>query len=210
MNEGSLSADQTSQIESVLEEAERLTQIVEGLLVMSRLEAGESQMSKDPVNFGELVSNITEQMTLLAEDKSVTLVCEAGRDVMVAANELRLRQVVVNLLDNAIKYTPDGGKITVRVAAEPSWALLEVSDSGIGITREALPHVFERFYRSEQIQARKAGGTGLGLSMVQSIVEAHSGKVEVESHEGEGATFRVRLPRLERSTARKPELSSPE
>ena len=208
LNEGSLSADQTSQIESVQEEAERLTQIVEGLLVMSRLEAGESQMSKDPVNFGELVSNITEQMTLLAEDKSVTLVCEAGRDVMVEANEIRLRQVVVNLLDNAIKYTPGGGKITVRVAADPSWALLEVSDSGIGITREALPHVFERFYRSEQIQARKAGGTGLGLSMVQSIVEAHAGKVEAESREGEGATFRVRLPRLELPAAGKHDLSS--
>ncbi|MCE0524199.1 MAG: ATP-binding protein [Methylacidiphilales bacterium] len=197
LQEERLSEDQSSQIESVLEEAERLTQIIEGLLLMSRLEAGESQMSKDPINFADLVSTTVEQMTPLAEDKSVALVCEAARDVTVEANEVRLKQVVVNLLDNAIKYTPEGGKITVRVLGEPSWAILEVSDNGIGISEEALPHVFERFYRSEQIQARKARGTGLGLSMVLSIVEAHAGKVEVESRENEGATFRVRLPRFE-------------
>jgi heavy metal sensor kinase len=195
--EGQLSEDQTAQVGSVLEEAERLTQIVEGLLLMSRLEAGEPQMSKSPVDFAALVSTTTEQMTPLAEDKPVSLVCEAGRGAMVAASEVRLKQVVVNLLDNAIKYTPEGGKITVRVAAESSWVVLEVRDNGIGISAEALPHVFERFFRSEQIQARKARGTGLGLSMVHSIVDSHGGKVEVESRENQGAIFRVRLPRLE-------------
>jgi len=208
LKEERLSEDQTSQVESVLEEAERLTQIVEGLLLMSRLETEESQMSKDPVDLANLVSVTAEQMTPLAEDKSVSLVCEDGRDVMVEANEVRLKQVVVNLLDNAIKYTPEGGKIRVRIIGEPSWAILEVSDNGIGISKEALPHVFERFFRSEQIQARKARGTGLGLSMVHSIVEALGGEVEVESRENEGATFRVRLPRLELQMARKLSLSS--
>jgi len=207
LKEGISNEDQTSQVESVLEEAERLTQIVEGLLLMSRLEAGESQTSKDPIDFATLVSTTAEQMTPLAEDKSISLVCEAGRDVMVEANEIRLKQVVVNLLDNAIKYTPEGGKITVRVTGEPSWAILEVRDNGIGISKEALPHVFERFYRSEQIQARKARGTGLGLSMVQSIVDAHAGKVEVDSRENEGATFRIHLPRLQLQMARKLNLS---
>lgn len=196
LQERRLTDDQTAQIGSVLEESERLTQIVEGLLLMSRLEAGESQMSKDPVDFTALVSSTTEQMTPLADDKPVSLVCEAGRSVMVEANEVRLKQVVVNLLDNAIKYTPEGGKIIVHVTAEPSWAVLEVRDNGIGISPEALPHVFERFFRSEQIQARKARGTGLGLSMVHSIVESHGGKVEVESRENHGAIFRVRLPCL--------------
>ena len=197
LKEERLNEDQATQIESVLEEAERLTQIVEGLLLMSRLEAGESQMSKDPVDFASLVADTAEQMTPLAEDKSVVLICEAGGEVMVEANEVRLRQVVVNLLDNAIKYTPEGGKITVRVQAESGLAVLEVIDNGIGISSDALPHVFERFYRSEQIQARKARGTGLGLSMVLTIVEAHSGKVSVKSRENEGAYFRVELPRLE-------------
>ncbi len=207
LKEGIANEDQTSQVESVLEESERLTQIVEGLLLMSRLEAGESQTSKDPIDFATLVSTTTEQLSPLAEDKSISLDCETGRDVMVEANEIRLKQVVVNLLDNAIKYTPEGGKITVRVTGEPSWAILEVCDNGIGISKEALPHVFERFYRSEQIQARKARGTGLGLSMVQSIVDAHAGKVEVESRENEGATFRIHLPRLQLQMARKLNLS---
>lgn len=208
LKEERLTDDQTHQVASVLEETERLTQIVEGLLLMSRLETGESQMSKDPVDLANLVSTTTEQMTPLAEDKSVSLVCEAGQDVMVEANEVRLKQVVVNLLDNAIKYTPEGGKIIVRVTGEPSWAVLEVRDNGIGISHAALPHVFERFYRSEQIQARKARGTGLGLSMVLTIVEAHAGKVEVESRENEGATFRVRLPRLELQMAKRQNPSS--
>jgi len=121
---------------------------------------------------------------------------------MVEANEIRLRQVVVNLLDNAIKYTPEGGRIVVRVKTEPNWAILEVIDNGIGISQEALPHVFDRFYRSEQVEARKARGTGLGLSMVQSIVEAHGGKVTVESSEDKGSTFRVEFPRLELQMAR--------
>lgn len=210
LKEERLSEDQTSQVESVQEEAERLTQIVEGLLLMSRLETGESQMNKAPVDFSNLVSMTTEQMTPLAEDKPVSLVCEAGRNIMVEASEVRLKQVVVNLLDNAIKYTPEGGKITVRVVGKPSWVVLEVSDNGIGISQEALPHVFERFYRSEQVLARKARGTGLGLSIVQSIVEAHAGKVTVESRENEGATFRVQLPRFELHMGRKRNLSPSE
>jgi heavy metal sensor kinase len=203
LKEERLTEEQSSQLESVLEEAERLTQIIEGLLLMSRLEAGESQISKDPVDFANLVSTTVEQMLPLAEDKSVALVCEAPRDVMVEANEVRLKQVVVNLLDNAIKYTPEGGKITVRVHAEATSALLEVIDNGIGISAQALPHVFERFYRSEQIQARKARGTGLGLSMVLSIVEAHAGKVKAVSRENEGSVFRVEIPRLELQMGKK-------
>ncbi len=134
-------------------------------------------------------------MAPLAEEKSLTLVCEAGAVVMVEANEVRLKPVVVNLLDNAIKYTPEGGRITVRALVEGSEAVLVVTDNGIGISAEALPHVFKRFYRSEQVQARRSRGTGLGLSMVHSILEAHGGSIGVESREGQGSSFRVRLPR---------------
>jgi heavy metal sensor kinase len=208
LKEGNLSEEQMGQVESVLEEAERLTQIVEGLLTISRLDAGETQMSKDPVDLSDLVSTTVEQMKPLAEDKSLSVVCEKSRDVMVEANEVRLRQVVVNLLDNAIKYTPEGGKIIVRIKAETNRAILEVVDNGIGISGEALPRVFDRFYRSEQIEARKARGTGLGLSMVQSIVEAHSGKIAVKSCENEGSSFRVELPRLGLQTARKLNLAA--
>jgi heavy metal sensor kinase len=192
-----LGEDEAQQIGSVLEEVDRLTAIVEALLAISRLEAGETHLAKDPVDLPRLVSSTVEQMVPLAEEKSITLECRTVPDVTVEANEVRLKQVVVNLLDNAIKYTPEGGRITVQIATENSVAVLEVADTGIGISAEALPHIFQRFYRSEQAEARRARGTGLGLSMVQSIVEAHGGAVSVESREKHGATFRVRLPLLD-------------
>ena len=197
LKDESLSAEQISQIGSVLEEGERLTQIVEGLLAMSRLEADEAQMSRQRVDFGNLVSTTAEQISPLAEEKGVALSCEISDGVLVLGNELRLRQIVVNLLDNAIKYTSNGGAIQIRAWTEESSTMLEIKDSGIGISEKALPHVFERFYRSDQALAREAQGTGLGLSMVEAIAEAHRGKVSVESHEGAGATFRVELPRLQ-------------
>ena len=197
LHEGNFREGQAEQIASILEEAERLTQIVEGLLTISRLDAGESKMSRDPVDLSGLAESTVEQMAPLAEDKPITLTCTAEPGVMVEANEVRLKQVLVNLLDNAIKYTPEGGKIAVSVSHDASNAFLEVKDNGIGISSEALPHVFERFYRSEQQAARRASGTGLGLSMVQAIVESHRGKVTVESRENLGSVFRVQLPLLE-------------
>ena len=203
-----LDEQETQQIVSVLEEAERLTQIIEGLLAISRLEAGEIPLNQDPVDLSRLVASTVEQMEPLAEDKALVLNCRTNPNVMVEANETRLKQVVVNLIDNAIKYTPEGGKITVQVRAEGNEAILEVIDNGIGIAETALPHVFKRFYRSEQVQARRARGTGLGLSMVQSILEAHGGSVSVESRENEGSTFRVRLPRLDLRMATAANLAS--
>jgi heavy metal sensor kinase len=197
LHESNFQEGQAEQIGSILEEAERLTQIVEGLLTISRLDAGESKMSRDPVDLSDLAESTVEQMAPLAEDKSLALTCTAETGIMVEANEVRLKQVLVNLLDNAIKYTPEGGKIEVTISHDGSNAFLEVSDNGIGISTEALPHVFERFYRSEQPIARRASGTGLGLSMVQAIVESHRGRVTVESREGSGSVFRVQLPRLE-------------
>jgi heavy metal sensor kinase len=207
LQQGNLEELEMQQIASVLEEAERLTQIIEGLLAISRLEAGETQINKDPVDLSRLVSTTVEQMAPLAEDNSQALDCRADADVMVEANEVRLKQVVVNLLDNAIKYTPEGGKISVLVRSEGADAILEVIDNGIGIAADALPHIFKRFYRSEQVQARRARGTGLGLSMVQTILDAHGGTVLVESSENEGSTFRVRLPRLDPRVA--PRTNSP-
>jgi heavy metal sensor kinase len=201
LQQENLDEEEMQQIATVLEEAERLTQIVEGLLAISRLEAGETQLNKDPVDLSKLMTTTVEQMAPLAEDKSITLDTEAVLDVMVEANEVRLKQVIVNLLDNAIKYTPEGGKIRVEVKVDNLEAILEVIDNGIGISPEALPHIFKRFYRSEQVQARKARGTGLGLSMVHTILEAHGGSIKVDSNENKGSTFRVSLPRLKLNMA---------
>jgi signal transduction histidine kinase len=112
----------------------------------------------------------------------------------VQGDRARLKQVVVNLLDNAIKYTSGGGTVRLRVAAAGQMAVLEVSDTGAGIPAEALPHVFERFFRVDQTRSRKPDGAGLGLSIVQSICQAHGGEVTVESAVGTGSRFRVILP----------------
>jgi signal transduction histidine kinase len=112
----------------------------------------------------------------------------------VEGDRARIKQVVVNLLDNAIKYTPPGGTITLNVRAQGGNAVLEVADTGMGIPADALAHIFERFFRVDKARSRDAGGAGLGLAIVKSICAAHGGSVEVESAEGKGSRFRVELP----------------
>ena len=186
---------------SMLEEVEHLIRIVEQLFALSRLDAGEAQSEWVPFDLAELVATTADQMSLLAEDKGITVSCDAKQRVTVAGDRARLKQVVVNLLDNAIKYTLDGGTVHLKVTTSNGDAVLEVADSGIGIPPEAVAHVFERFYRVDQARSRNEGGAGLGLAIVKSISTAHGGKVEVESAVGRGSRFRVNLP-LARHTTR--------
>ena len=180
-------------IGSVLEEVERLARIVEQLFAISRLDAGESQAEWVKFDLAELAATTAEQMSLLAEDKGISVSCEAAQPVLVDGDRARLKQVVVNLLDNAIKYTPEKGRIQLRVAAINGYSVFEVSDNGIGIPADALPHVFERFFRVDKARTRDPEGAGLGLSIVKSICTAHGAVVEVESN-GVGIRFRVKLP----------------
>ena len=189
-----LAPDARETLASALEETEHLGRIVAGLLELSRLDAGEARLEPVRLDLGALAATTAEQMRLLAEDKGVELVCAGGPQVAVEGDRARLKQVVVNLLDNAIKYTPRGGKVEIRVRAAPGEAIVEVSDDGAGIPRDALPHLFERFYRADSARSRALGGAGLGLSIVHSIASAHAGRVEVESAEGGGSRFRVVLP----------------
>jgi heavy metal sensor kinase len=179
---------------SVLEEVQRLIGIVEGLFALSRLDAGEVPAPYEPVDLGELAATTAGQMSLLAEDKNVQIACCADAGVTVAGDPARLKQVIVNLLDNAIKYTPAGGRVRLSVRQSGADALLEVTDDGIGIPSEALAHVFKRFYRVDGSRSREQGGAGLGLSIVESICSAHGARVEVSSAPGQGSTFRVRAP----------------
>lgn len=181
-------------IGSALEETERLSRIVESLLVISRLDAGEARMEKKRFDFGELTAATIEQMRLLADDKGISLVSDVENGVEVEGDPARLKQIVVNLLDNAIKYTPPDGKVEAKVRRNGRSAILEVKDTGIGIPAEALPHVFKRFYRVDKARSRAVGGTGLGLAIVKSICAAHGGDVTVESQEGRGSLFQVKLP----------------
>jgi len=179
---------------SMLEEVDRLAEVVEGLLALSRLDAGEGQAESVRFNLAELVATTSDQMSLLAEDKNITIVREGERDVTVEGDRARLKQVIVNLLDNAIKYTPNGGRVRLKIAHEDGYAILEVADDGIGIPQEALPHVFKRFYRADNSRSRGQGGAGLGLSIVKSICAAHGVTVEVASVPGAGSRFRLKFP----------------
>jgi heavy metal sensor kinase len=192
--DGRLKPELREALGSMLEEVERLTRIVEQLFALSRLDAGEAQAEWVQFDLAELAVTAAEQMSLLAEDKGITVTCQAKQRVMVEGDRARLKQVVVNLLDNAIKYTPEKGEIELRVAAADGQAVLEVSDNGIGIPKEALPHVFDRFFRVDQTRTRDPGGAGLGLSIVKSICTAHGAEVAVESENGRGSCFRVKLP----------------
>jgi heavy metal sensor kinase len=189
-----LDRDVRETIGSALEETERLAKIVEGLMAISRLDAGEAKMERSGFDLGELVATTSEQMRLLAEDKSIALRCDATALVAIEGDRARLKQLVVNLLDNAIKYTPEGGSVGVKVCSADGIALIEVEDNGVGIPAEALANVFERFYRVDKARSRQMGGSGLGLSIVKSICTAHGGKVTVDSTEGRGTRFRVELP----------------
>jgi heavy metal sensor kinase len=179
---------------SMLEEVDRLAEIVESLLALSKLDAGEASSERVKFDLGELATDTAEQMSLLAEDKSITVICEAAPQVMVEGDRARMKQVVVNLLDNAIKYTPRGGRVLLKISQEAREAILDVADNGVGIPADALPHMFKRFFRVDDSRSRDQGGAGLGLSIVKSICSAHGAVVEVRSTPGEGSRFRVRQP----------------
>ena len=189
-----LAPDLRQRAASALEEVERLSKIVEGLFAISRLDAGEAQAEWVKFDLAQLATATADQMFLLAEDKNIRIECAAEKGVWVQGDRARLKQVVVNLLDNAIKYTPAGGSVTLAVGTKDQKALLEVKDDGIGIAPEALPHVFERFFRVDKARSREPGGAGLGLSIVRSICHAHGGVTEVTSEINHGSRFAVRLP----------------
>ena len=189
-----LSPEIADQIGSALEETERLSRIVENLLTISRLDAGELKMEKSVLDLAELVQSTADQMKLLAEEKSLVMGCRSDVSVCVLGDAARLKQVVVNLIANAIKYTPEGGEIQVTIGARSGKAVLEVSDTGVGIPPEALPHIFERFYRADKARSRDSGGAGLGLAIVKAICGAHGAEVRVFSQEGQGSRFLVELP----------------
>jgi heavy metal sensor kinase len=194
IQEPALAPEWRERLGSALEEVERLAGIVEGLFAISRLDAGEAAAEWVKLDLARLAAATADQMSLLAEDKNIQVTCAAAEPVWVEGDQARLKQVVVNLLDNAIKYTLQGGAVALSVSALDSKAVLEVADNGIGIPAEALPRVFDRFFRVDKARSRELGGAGLGLSIVKSICTAHHGRIEATSPPGQGSRFRVELP----------------
>jgi heavy metal sensor kinase len=187
-------AELRDRIGSTLEDVERLGKIVQKLFALSRLDAGEAQSEWIRLDLASLAGATSDQMLLLAEDRNITVTKDAGTPVFVMGDRARLKQVVVNLLDNAFKYTPPGGSVNLRVHEASGRGVLEVTDTGVGIPVDALPLVFERFFRVDRDRSLEGDGAGLGLAIVKSICVAHGGRVEVESAVGSGSRFILTLP----------------
>ena len=197
------SAGMRDALGNILEEVERMAKIVENLLALARLDAGEGKSEWAPLDLSQLAASTAEQMCLLAEDKGVTIQCDTPEAVQVAGDRSRLKQVIVNLLDNAIKFTLPGGRIQLTTRRANGKAVLEVADNGIGIPEDALPRVFDRFFRVDKARSREQGGAGIGLSIVRSIVVAHGGQVRVEPNQPSGSRFVVQLLQQTETTSPK-------
>ena len=181
-------------IGSMLEETSRLTRLVDSLLFLARADQHKLMPNLQPADAAELVRAAVETLGVLAEEKGQRIQVDAQQAVPVLADSALLRQALLNLLDNAIKYSPAGSIIRVRAGRHDAEAVLEVADSGPGIAPEHRPHVFERFYRVDKARTRDIGGAGLGLAITRWIVTAHHGRIELTEAEGGCCRFRITLP----------------
>ena len=184
-------------LEEVLQEINRMTELVDTLLTLARADEGTVGLHREPVDLRQLVEETRETGDLLAEDAGVTMKVEAPLEpVVVAVDASRIRQLVLNLLTNAVKYTPSGGRVTLWLERDDGRVKLGVSDTGIGIASGDLPHVFDRFWRADTARTRTSErpGVGLGLAICKWIAEAHGGSIDVQSRPGRGTTFTVTLP----------------
>jgi heavy metal sensor kinase len=181
-------------LQAVNEEVDRLVRLVGSLLTLARADAGQIPIAFETVSLRHLVSGALEQVGALASQRNVELQLAPSPDVNLSADEDLLLQLLLNLLDNAVKYTPSGGQISVGWNRQDGQVEFWVRDTGTGIAPEHLPHIFDRFYRADKARSRAAGGVGLGLSICRWIAAAHGGSISVESAPGQGSTFTVRLP----------------
>jgi heavy metal sensor kinase len=180
---------------SQLEEIDKLKRLIDQVLTLARAEAGEIRLTPQAIDLDQLAASLVDSLEPVAQAKGVALRFEpVGAPVVVEGDPSWLERLVLNLVDNAIKFTPTAGIITVRVARDGESARLAVRDTGIGITAELMPHIFERFFRADPARSSGVDGVGLGLSLAQWIVDRHRGRIEVDSQPGKGSTFTVVLP----------------
>ncbi len=181
-------------LQIIQEEAERMTRLVGDLLLLARADAGSLPLERKKIELDGLFFDVYRQVGLL--NKVVTVQMAEIDQVCVIGDPDRLKQLMWNLIGNAIKYTPAGGEITLSLSQKDGWACIEVADTGVGIPPQDLPYIFERFYRVDKARTRQQGGSGLGLSIARWIAQAHGGRIEVTSAVGVGSTFRVWLPAI--------------
>ncbi|MCQ3976650.1 MAG: sensor histidine kinase [Anaerolineae bacterium] len=183
------------ELTSLHQETLLLNRLITDLRTLSLAEAGQLRLEKQPVDLGALVQQVGERLRLRAEEKNIVLETEVAHDLpVIQADPERLTQVITNLVDNALRYTPPGTRVSVTAQAAPGGIELLVHDTGPGIPPEDLPHIFDRFWRAEKSRNRATGGSGLGLAIIKQLVEAHGGQAHVESQVGIGTRFRIYLP----------------
>jgi signal transduction histidine kinase len=191
----------------MLQQTERLSRLVDQLLDLSRLESGDVHLEREPLALGPLVERVLSEVRLARDDRGIVAANRIPPDLpMIEADRERIHQLLFNLLDNAFRFSPPGGTVTVRAVQSNGWCEVAVEDEGPGIPAEHLGLVFERFYRVDPSRSREDGGTGIGLAIARSVVDAHGGRIWAESDEGGGSTFHFVLPiAAEASDVRPPE-----
>src|SRR5688572_5265883 len=187
-------SDERATLASQIEELDRLARLIDQILTLARAESGQIRLTFAPVDVGELAASLVEQLEPVAQARTIDLRCERNGTVLVNGDAGWLQRLLLNLLDNAIKFTREGGKVVLRVSREAGRARIDVHDTGIGMSAEVTPHVFERFFQADPARSSVDDGAGVGLSLVKWIVDRHEGTIAVHSRVGEGSTFTVRLP----------------
>ncbi len=178
---------------AIIEESDRLIEMINTMLEITKTEAGVAELASERVDVQEIAAEAVDLFRPLAEDKQVAVKLSGSPDpVFVMGDRAKLQRAVANLLDNAINYTPSGGRVTVSVHSTPESVRLQIADTGCGISEEELPHIFKRFYRGDR--SRSTPGSGLGLSLALAIIKAHHGEIRVESSPGKGSKFTIIIP----------------
>jgi heavy metal sensor kinase len=181
-------------IESMLEEVDRLAGLVDRLLTLSRAETGQAPLSREIVHLQALAEEVVQHLSVLAEEKQQQLVVERRAAPDALADKQVLRHALINLVDNAIKFTPRGGQVCIRISETPTSAIFDVIDTGPGVPADARPRIFDRFYRADERDGER--GSGLGLSIARGAVEANGGRLTLEASGAGGSTFRITMPRV--------------
>ena len=181
-------------ITNVVRESMRMSKLVSTLLTLARADANQTEINLGTVVVDEVICSIAEQFKPLIEMKGIDLAVNLADHIEITADKERLQQLIVILLDNAIKYTPEAETITLSCQRQANWAVIVVADTGEGIAAADLPRIFDRFYRGDKVRSREQGGTGLGLSIAKWIVEKHGGRIKVDSEIGVGTKFQFSLP----------------